>query len=37
MAMDPFTERHKLVHDDGFAKFEVLSCIENTLKLIKMQ
>ena len=35
--IDPFTKRHKLVHDGGFPKFEVLHCSQNTVKSIKIQ
>ena len=32
-----FTKRHKLVHNGGFLKFEVLYCSQNTVKSIKIQ
>ena len=35
--VDPFTKRHKLVHNDGFPKFEVLYCSQNTVKSIKIR
>ena len=35
--IDPFTKRHKLVHNGGFAKAEVLYFSQNTLKSIKIQ
>ena len=27
-SLDPFTKRHKLVHNGGFTKIEVLYCIQ---------
>ena len=36
-AIDPFTKRHKLVHNCGFPKFEVLYCSQNVVKFIKIQ
>ena len=35
--IDPFTKRHKLVHNGRFPKFEVLCCGQNGVKLIKIQ
>ena len=34
---DPFTKRHKLVHNGKFPKFEALYCNQNTVKSIKIQ
>ena len=34
---DPSTERHKLVHNGGFPKLEVLYKSQNTVKSIKIQ
>ena len=35
--IDPFTKRHKLVHNGRFPKFEVLYCSCDTVKPIKIQ
>ena len=35
--IDSFMKRHKLVHNGGFLKFEVLYCSQNTVKSIKIQ
>ena len=35
VAIDPFTKRHRLVHNGGFPKLEVLYCGQNTVKSIK--
>ena len=35
--IDPFTACHKLVHNGGFPKFEVMYCSQNTVKSIKIQ
>ena len=37
VAIDPFTKRHKLVHNGWFRKFEELYCSQNTVKSIKIQ
>ena len=37
VSIDPFTKRHKLVHNGGFPKFEVLYCSQNTVKPIRIQ
>ena len=29
VCIDPFTKRHRPVHNGGFAKFEVLDCSQN--------
>ena len=34
--IDPFTERHKLVHNGGFSKSEALYCSQNAVKSIKV-
>ena len=36
-SVDPFTERHRLIHNGGFPKFGVLYCSKNTVKLINIQ
>ena len=35
--IDPFTKRHKLVHNGRCLKSEVLYCRQNTVKLMKIQ
>ena len=37
IVVDPFMEHHKLVHNGGFPKFEVLYFSQNTVKSIKIQ
>ena len=32
-SIDPFHQRHKLVHNGGFSKFEALCCILNVVNL----
>ena len=32
--IDPFTKRHKLVHNGGFPKFEELCCSQNAVKTL---
>ena len=34
--IDPFTKRHKLVHNGGFPKSEELYCSQNTVKSNKI-
>ena len=33
----PMSKRHKLVHNGGLPKFEVLYCSQNTVKSIEIQ
>ena len=35
--IDPFTKRHKLIHNGGFPKFEILYCSQYTVKSVKIQ
>ena len=36
-SIGPFTKRHKLVHNGGFLKSEVLYCSQNIVKSVKLR